>query len=369
MNISVNCKVSISKKLRSLLGKSGSITLVVPNIEDGKGNGVLSLDSETLIEQIDTTETSIMITPIEIASYSPNVSDISQGILFTTTSSRGDKEDIVRKIASVNPPERGQEHTSIKKNIDVPKAFTLTKNPECKKWIEDMTSLVEAVNEAKNKKSEVDISVAKNDREKAVLMEMKEKSESIDVPAWVVNEKIGVLSINDLNINLPLNSPFDLSNISAKRIAASKDLKMLLRDGHVRLVSPKEKNEIVSRASGEEESDHGLEIFDRHEQAEDSIKNSTSTRHASPIISEDKNSISTKHSFPVINDETADDLTEEDIQKPLEEESMIINLTQNMPIVKESSALAGGETRKTVHSNDAVSQSQKPNIKPIKKLI
>ena len=79
MNVSLNCKISLSKKLRLLLGKEGTITLTTSILIDGKGMGKLSLMSEEDNDkcfQLDTTETSIMITPTDVSDEIPSSSDV-----------------------------------------------------------------------------------------------------------------------------------------------------------------------------------------------------------------------------------------------------------------------------------------------------
>jgi hypothetical protein len=180
---------------------------------------------------------------------------------------------------------------------------------------------------------------------------MKEKEEAIDIPAWIVNDKVGEVSVNDLKISLKLNSPYDLSNISARRIAMSKDLKSLLRDRYVRFISPTEKDRFVLKTLGETETIASLDVFDNHEQAMDNMGNQISSR---------KN--------PIINEESAMDITEGDLESKTEDESMILNLTQNMPNVRAKRDVTQGN-RQSTHTNTPASSTPKsPNIKPIRKL-
>ena len=74
MNISINCKLSLSKKLRAILGKEASLTLVSQDIVDGKGTAIITLASDNIAEfnVADMGETSVMLVPVEIAEESPN---------------------------------------------------------------------------------------------------------------------------------------------------------------------------------------------------------------------------------------------------------------------------------------------------------
>lgn len=347
MNITLKCNVSLSKKLRSLLGNDGSITLVVQDIVNGKGHGLLTLDSEKCSSQFDTTETAIMITPVALSDESPNSESLSHASIFSSLPPQDEYAPVVSKMASVHPPKKGQESKSIKKTIDIPKSFGELVNPECKQWINSMESLIEAANKAKNKSSNVDISSARNDRERAVMMEMKEKEESIDIPAWIVNDKYGMLSINDLNISLPLNAPFDLSNISAKRVMASKDLSGLLKSGYVRFISPRQKDDLILKTIGGVEKVHGLEVFSDHEEAQASIEGSEYHETSRPTV---------------MIDDNAEEMTASELESPTEEESMVLNLTQDMPTVRTP------RTNNTVIHNIPAKDPSKPGVSPIRKM-
>jgi hypothetical protein len=182
-----------------------------------------------------------------------------------------------------------------------------------------------AVQKAKSKKpsQEVDLSTAETDRERAVLMEMKEKSEAIDETAFIVNDKAGNITINDLDISLPLNMPYDLSNISAKRLAISRDLKSLIGQGLIRFVSPEEKLSYVDKALLQEDSKtHGLEVYDSPDEAEAAIGRMPNQESGQTLL---------------IDDSSEMNITDADLQQATEDEVMIMNLTQNMPTERTSS--------------------------------
>jgi hypothetical protein len=361
MSISINCKLSLSKKLRALLGKDATLTLVSQDIVDGKGTAILILNSEdakTITNPEELGETSIMLIPIEMAEESPNIQSPVHASIFSTVPSKHQEEPVVQKIAAVHAPEKGREGKAIKKEAPIPQQFPELKQPECKSWISNMEELISAVNVAKGKQANVDLNDAQNDRERAVLMEIKEKAESIDTPAWIINDKVGILSVNDLNISLPLNAPYDLSNISARRVANSKDLRGVIKAGYVRFISPEEKDQIILNIVGGDENTAigSLAVFDNHEEAMENIGTKTTS---SP------SSIPSRRA-PVISDDSME-LTEEDLNTPTEDEGMILNLTQNMATVKSRKEAPSPEVnRKTVHGNSPT--TPKPGIKPIRKL-
>jgi hypothetical protein len=353
MNISLNCKLSLSKKLRAIVGKNATLTLVSQDISDGKGTAILSLDSENLnvegkIE--DMGETSIMIVPVELAEESPNAQSPVHASIFSTFPNKGTSEAIISKVAVVHAPETEEVPRAVKKEASIPKAFSELKIAECASWIKSTEELIAEVNKARNKKSDVDLNSAENDRERAILLEIKEKEEAINIPAWIVNEKLGSLCINDLNINLPQNAPYDLGAISAKRIAASRDLKSLLRDGYIRFISPEQKNEIIMNATELEERSNSLDVFDNHEEA---LGNMESSKRRTVVI-DDNNALE-------ISATNAEDLGDE--------EGMVLTLTQNMPKIKTAPAVISDEgSRTSTHSNNQPAiRPKNPNIKIIQR--
>ena len=87
------------------------------------------------------------------------------------------------------------------------------------------------------------------------------------MPAWVVNEKYSSISISDLSLQLNLNAPIDMSRYSAKRLAASHDLKMLLKKGWIRFISPDDAEAIRDQYAQEQLNDT-VEVYDRDEAEE-----------------------------------------------------------------------------------------------------
>jgi hypothetical protein len=101
---------------------------------------------------------------------------------------------------------------------------------------------------------------------------------------------------------------------------------------------------------GETETIASLDVFDNHEQAMDNMGNIISSRKS-----------------PVIDEENAMIITEADEKTKTEDESMILNLTQDMPVVKTRQIPEGN--RKSSHSNTSNPPTPKnPNLKPIRKL-
>jgi hypothetical protein len=375
MNISINCKVSLSKKLRALL-KGGSLILTASNLTDGRGDGVLSLADETLqtITELPEDlkgETSIMLTPVDIATESPSTQTQSHGNIFNSTPQKGRAEAVVDKIAAVHAPEKRDVSKAIKRETPVPQQFEELNNKECRAYITDLQELIDASRIAlSTKKSDIDLSEAKDDRERAVLLEMKEKAESIEIPAWIVNDKVGMLTINDLGISLPINEPFDLGNISARKIMASKELKGVLKAGYVRFITPEERDEFAGIIDEKEMISMGLEVYDGHEEAmkktihkmqvdiDTSDKKAVKSVRRRDEVDVYENNITDEDTENTINLEVAD------LDKPMEEESMILNLTKNMPKTKTFSNTSATSSKPTTHGDKPKSSA----VKSIKRL-
>jgi hypothetical protein len=298
-------------------------------------------------------ETSIQLTPSDYSDETPSGDTIPQGTIFSSIPNKGENSPVIDKLASVHPPEKNEVAHAVvaKENIKTPEAFITVEEDGCRTWIANMEELIDAVREAKGKQSDIDPDMAQNDRERALLVELKEKDEAIDRPAWIVNNGEGALIINDLDITLPMNSPYDLSNISARRIIMSRDLKGLIKEGHVKFISPAEKDEIIIENVDEESASMGLDVFDSPEQAEANMTNSVSRN-------------------PVIDDSNAMEVVEGDIENLTEEESMVLDLTQGMPTVKEQrQRQRQTSTETTIHTKHGSSEKAKSsNIKPIRKL-
>ena len=88
----------------------------------------------------------------------------------------------------------------VTETIETPKEFKELNQEECREYVSNLEELVIAVNEAKKKDVDIDPDSATSEREKALLKEQKNLAESIDIPAFIVNDFCGSLAINDLDI-------------------------------------------------------------------------------------------------------------------------------------------------------------------------
>jgi len=164
-----------------------------------KGLGKLSLTSDGMnmaMEIEDFGETSIQLIPIDYADETPSNDSIPQGTIFTTIPKKGESAPVIEKLAAVHAPEKGEESHAVvsKENIKTPNAFSQAENPECKEWIANMGDLIDAVTKAKGKKSDIDPDMAHNDRERALLMELKEKMRQLIDPLGLLMSGEAVLN-------------------------------------------------------------------------------------------------------------------------------------------------------------------------------
>ena len=273
MDITIKCNLSLSKKLRALIPEGETrITLVASSITDGRGEAKLVISSDKNLNKslpdFLGKETSIMLVPIEMEDIT--MDNNSVGTIFTKSShknvSKPDKiRTVVNKMAAEEPPEIGEEGYAFKTKEEIgeeiPKVFEETKNPSFKEYVDSLEALDIAVKKARNKMSAINPENIQDPRKRAEAIELKEKSEAIDVNAFIVNDKCAVLAINDLGINLSLNAPYNLANISAKRIWGSRDLKAMFDANLVKFIQPNEIDSYVKMAEEAFEKPT-LEVFD-----------------------------------------------------------------------------------------------------------
>jgi hypothetical protein len=276
MDINLECNVSLSKKLRSILRDSeGRIVLIVDPVYNGNGQGNLLISGENLdlnsARQGLGKETSIQFTPVLIKDEVPLDKPVANLFSDGGLTQQGHRTAIDRVAATV-PPEKNEVAHAITRAEEVitPKAFSETQNTDYQKFVSNFEELMMAIKAAQGKESEINPDSIKDHRQRAIAIEMKEKAEAIDMPAYIVNDSYSSVTLNDINLNLGLNIPFNLSNISAKRLATSGDLKAMLRANMIKFISPDEVNEYRSLAAGEVH-EHGLEVYSTKGEAESAL--------------------------------------------------------------------------------------------------
>jgi hypothetical protein len=328
MNITIKCKVSLSKKLRKLVGKDGRITLVTSDLSGGIGEGKLMLysdDSNFNGEvSIDKAETSIMITPeaIEEAMPSPSVNGV--GSLFSSIPAKGEEEKLVRSIAAVHAPEQHEVPVAITPKENIVPINQVLNNEGYRRFASNIDELMGAVASAKSKEAAIDVDSIVDPRKRALAKEDKERLEAIDLEAWVVNTKCGRLEIADLGITLMLYMPFDLSKISAKRISASKDLQAFIRNGWIKFLNPSDTQSWVQKAEASQK-DYSIPVFDRDEAEANSASNGLGIDYRERVVAgQYGNRVATTSGQSATRNSM--EITEADLNMPTEEEAMIQNL-------------------------------------------
>jgi len=369
MNITIKCKISLSKKLRKLVGKDGKITLVSSDLSNGCGDGRLMLYSndENFNGEvsIDKAETSIMITPEDIEEAVPSSSGAGVGNLFSSIPAKGEEEKIVRKIGAVYAPEKHEVPTAISSREERVVPDPIVNDAKYQRFASSLEELMAAVSLAKNKDAGVDVDSIIDPRKRALALEEKEKREAIDVEAWVVNTKCGKLEIADLGIMLLLYMPFDLSNISAKRIAASKDLQAFIRNGWIKFLHPSETQSWVDKAASSQK-DYSIPVFDNHQSAEaNAASHGLDIDYREAVVAgQYGNRVATTSG--VAGSRNDMEITEADLNMPTEEELMIQTLTgvSSGPYAGGGNSSAPG-MRRTTHGNTGGSPSVRSASNPI----
>jgi hypothetical protein len=362
MDININCQISLSKKLRALIGDNKTaITLISQNLNEGKGVARLMVSLEEInkqeIQDLLNKETSIIIMPIELVEDSVVNTEAVTNIFSSTADlskdSRYKKRDAISRLAATTPPSKNKSAANLIKTAEeqeqeistpfselapIIKKTQVSQQPL--RHISSLEQLMKAIYAAENKSYNVDVDNITNPIKKALAMEAKEKAEAIDYPAYIVACK-GNLVINDLNLSLLLNAPFNLANISAKRIANSKQLQALLRDGFLKFIAPEEVDDYLEKIEAEEDK-FSLPIYDSHDDILDGIESrpiSSAAREKSRSIAAHAQAIELE--AEEINDNGAE----------TEQERMSKLVTKPMPESMLEPKITNEATRTTQHGN------------------
>lgn len=399
-SIDLECKVLLSKKLREVVNERTKFSLVVNKLIDGVGYGEIKVelnddfgdfDGETCIildfnkdavekyrdqtedaEDAEDTENTVdvddetndesdnpedqYIEEIDFEGGGNNyVANIFSSVdqdedevkepksrVKKTAKSKNKKRAAVGNIAVVDPD--GAEKEFHKREI--PKEFPQLNNQRCRSYIKNLEEFLSALNSANEKNN----------------------AKHINKSAYVVNEKYGSITINDLNISLKKNEPYDIGKISLDTLNESRDFVSLIRNKMIRFLTPEAAEDMMN--NGDEDDDHGLEIFDSHEEAEreigrfidtdgdedgeddgdedyedDARRPSRNQKHSKQA----KNSKSSKSSKKYKKPDRID-VSEDDIDKKTEEEEMIFNLTS-------------GNKNDTNDTNDTNDDNDEPRVR------
>ena len=278
--LDIECEISLSKKLRAIIGNQGSIGMVIiaNDVKDGKGRAIIKMESGpsddgfdiNILRQSIGKETSIQFTPISIRDEDVPTESITN--LFSTAAQPVGPRTAVDRLAATEAPDKNQVAHAIKRQeeIETPEVFPEYKEPEFQAFVSNFQELMMAVKAAQGKESEIDLDSIEDPRQRALAAEMKEQAEAIDIPAYIVNDTCSSVTLNDIDLSLGLNMPFNLANISAKRLASSGDLKSMLRSNHIKFINPNDVDSYRQMASAGVDKP-GLETYSTRGEAEDAI--------------------------------------------------------------------------------------------------
>ena len=261
------CKISLSKKIRAMIGNNKTrIILNVNDISNGIGEGTMIVYSDDKIvipDDFFNKETSIMIVPVSANQIGETMSTVTN--IFNDNKGKS-------PIAATRAPETSVERAHAIKPPEVisqqaPEQFKETRQASYKRFVSNLNELMEELDNAKSINANVDFSSVPNPetpsgkRQMAILMEQKESLESIKSDAWVINEKCASLTLRDIDLCLPLNTPVNLNRFSAKKILSSKDLFKFIDDKYIRIITPDEAKDILQIATKQEKIDFGLKAY------------------------------------------------------------------------------------------------------------
>lgn len=291
MQTTLNCNISLSKKLRAILKNGGSITLAANSVENGKGEALLILsdngNTELNVQDLIGRETSIMVTP-----YSINEQKVQQNAVTNIFSSEDNGQvgtrNAVDRLAATTAPFIGDVSRALMGDDDqtpIPEEFQELKEPDCRRFISDLKELMAEINESKYKQSNVDLGAFANDRQRAIAQEQKEMEESIGLDAYVVNHSCASLSVDDIGITLPLNNPKNLGRISARKLASSGQLWSLFDQGLVKMITPEEAQNFIKNAGSMDLTVvPELEVYSSAYDAEDAMVTAGGPRDQAPMM-------------------------------------------------------------------------------------
>jgi hypothetical protein len=300
----LKCKISLSKKIRSVLKNGGSLVLTADSINSGKGEATLvlkdRLNQDKDIEQLIGEETSIIIKPTKVVEHPLNnsvtsifSSDQSTDLNSVSSFSGSDSaRTAIDRMAATEVPGNHNHSYYSEHEIQTPEQFKVTEEPDFIKHVESYEELISEINKSKNKQSSINVSPIEDKdppsvaREKAILLEQKEMQESIGRDAYVVNDKCASLTINDIGLDLPLNTPRNIGNISAKKLSQSRELWNLFKSDMIKFVNPDQAGNLLKNADKIERAViPDLEIYDSFYEAQDNIyqRNQRSTKEIDDV--------------------------------------------------------------------------------------
>ena len=270
----INAKIKISDEFKTILGNQ--VVICLKNINSEVADISMNIDAETapMVQDFVTGNTLYFgfqpvaqpqAAPIQ---QQPPAADVPVQTLFNSNANLKNEQadSLPSRIAKVVPSLPTKRNTVVAAPVEPVDRNDIGSedNGDEVSYISSTAQFYQEVTLARNKRSDIDIDSITDPRQRAIALEQKEAEESLDMPAWVVNEKFSSISISDLNLQLNLNAPIDMSRYSAKRLAASHDLKMLLKKGWLRFISPDDAEAIRAQYAQEQLNDT-VEVYDRDE--------------------------------------------------------------------------------------------------------
>jgi len=275
MNLIFKCNVSLSKKIRKIC--ASDVSLLVSEIEDGKGVGTLIIKSDSDIEEAKNlleNETSIMLTPLEVDLEAPSYDAVPN--LFSDQASYmedlnpNDKNEL-RSFVETQPSKKEERIGHFGKKNEIPEQFEELNDPQIKNHINDVQELWAEIERTKNEKtSDIDPDSIEDERKRLEAIETINVEEGLEKHAYVVNDTSGSIILSDIGLTFDKNIPQDLSKISAKTLYRSNDLRVLLREKLLKLIPPEERDFYLQKQK-KDQIQFGLDTYDNIDDAMDDI--------------------------------------------------------------------------------------------------
>ena len=176
MDVSFECTVSLSKKLRAIIGDSDSrVVLVTDSLRQGKGLAKILVSGENLnlnaANQMLGDETSIQFIPTSMKNEVPSVEAVAN--IFSTAATHVGPRTAVNRLAVTEVPEKHQRAYAVKRQeeIDVPKEFPEYKEPEFQSFVSNLQELTMAIKAAQGKTSDIIVDEITDPRQKALALQ------------------------------------------------------------------------------------------------------------------------------------------------------------------------------------------------------
>jgi hypothetical protein len=316
MNYVAECEITLSKKLEKIFEKGEPIYIYVAPLQGNQGRAQIKFTSpdNIQIDAIKGMDTSLLMKLVDVGIDAPTLeeSEVPVQNLFATSipnnqievsTSANPEENVIAKITSGSAHRYAEAQNMIREaqntlaSIDAeikqeeqapqPPKRTFDDPPETttsarKKVIirnyDDLIEIIQCIKGADKDLPEFDES-KKRDRNYCMSHERKmSQCVKLPFPLYVKNKKPNKLEILDLGTMLDGEEVFDLSVVPARKLLASRDLRVCMDYGYIAFATRDEFKqwrvkyaEKINDIREDATKGSGLKVYDKPEQAEDDM--------------------------------------------------------------------------------------------------